>query len=298
MSASHFHPLRAFGFLCAAQIQFALLDAAAKSLSADMGIPLIAAVRHGGQVLLMALVLGPRLGLRLVATQRASLQLYRGLVLGGFTLFFFSALHRLPQAEATAINFIAPFLVMLLAGRWLGERVFRAQWLGALAGFAGVLVLVRPGTALDPLGVAFVLATVACNVVFQILTRKLALTDGVFATMFISALLGMLSAMALLPFQDVLGGWPQHVTGQQLGLFTALAVFGALSQWCLLRAYVESDASFIAPLLFVQLVWSTAAGWAFFDQLPDAVSFAGIVLILVSGVATMLWMRAQRKERA
>jgi drug/metabolite transporter (DMT)-like permease len=65
----------------------------------------------------------------------------------------------------------------------------------------------------------------------------------------------------------------------------------------LLRAYVDSDASFIAPLLFVQLVWSTTAGWAFFDQLPDALSCAGIALILVSGIATMLWVRAHRSVR-
>ena len=295
-AAAHgFHPLRALLLLVGAQTLFALLDATGKSLSRDMGIPLIALVRHAGQALLMVAVLGPRMGRQLIDTKHLALQVWRGLAMAGFTLFFFSALFRLPQAEATAINFIAPFIVMLLAGRMLAEKVARVRWIGAAVGFLGMLVLVRPNSHLDEIGVVFALLTVVCNVSFQLLTRRLALVENSFTTMFISAAISVVISGALLPLQNFWGGWPAHLSAQQLLMLASLGVLGAVSQWCLIRAYVWSSASFIAPLLFMQLVWSTATGYLFFNQLPDRWSLLGILVILGSGVATMFF--AARSEQ-
>ena len=284
---SSFHPLRALALLIGAQTLFALLDATGKTLSRDMGIPLIALVRHAGQAALMLLVLGPRMGAQLFVTGHFALQVWRGLSMAGFTLFFFTALFRLPQAEATAINFIAPFIVMLLAGRLLAEKVGPVRWLGAGIGFLGMLVLVRPGSQLDHVGVVFALLTVVCNVSFQLLTRHLAQLDNSFTTMFISAAVSVVISAALLPLQGWWGGWPSSISTKQILMLTALGVLGAISQWCLIRAYVWSSASFIAPLLFMQLMWSTTTGYLFFGQLPDQYSLLGILVILASGAATM-----------
>lgn len=299
MNSAHppsFHPLRALALLAGAQALFALMDATGKQLASDMGIPLISLVRHAGQALLMIAVLGPRMGRRLVHTRHPWLQLWRGLAMSGFTLFFFTALFRLPQAEATAINFIAPFIVMLLAGHLLGERVTRAKWLGAAVGFLGMMLLVRPGSELDRIGILFALLTLVCNVAFQLLTRRLALIEDSFTTMFYSAAISVLVSAMLLPLQDIWGGWPSGISLQQAAMLLALGVLGAVSQWCFIRAYVWSSASFIAPLLFTQLVWSTAAGYLFFAQLPDALSLLGIAVILASGVATMLYAARARRD--
>ncbi len=295
MSKSHpgFHPLRALALLCGAQVLFAILDATGKTLTNDMGIPLIALVRHAGQAVLMLLVLGPRMGRGLIKTAHPWLQWWRGLAISGFTLFFFTALFRLPQAEATAINFIAPFIVMLLAGYMLNETITRVRWIGAGVGFLGMLLLVRPGSALDPIGIVFVLLTIGCNVAFQLLTRRLAHVDNSFATMFISAVIGMLVSAAMLPLQDLWGGWPTSLAPRQLLMLVSLGVVGAISQWCLIRAYVWSSASFIAPLLFLQLVWSTTMGYLAFGQLPDNVSLLGIAIILFSGALTMFFATRQ-----
>lgn len=292
MSSAHppsFHPLRALALLACAQALFALMDATGKQLAGDMGIPLISLVRHAGQALLMLAVLAPRMGWRLVQTRHRGLQLWRGLAMSGFTLFFFTALFRLPQAEATAINFIAPFIVMLLAGRLLAERVTTAKWLGAAVGFLGMMMLVRPGSDLDRIGIVFALLTLVCNVAFQLLTRRLALVEDSFTTMFCSALISVIVSALLLPLQSIWGGWPSAISLHQAAMLLSLGVLGAVSQWCFIRAYVWSSASFIAPLLFMQLVWSTAAGFAFFGQLPDRTSLLGIAVILASGVATMLY---------
>lgn len=290
-----FHPLRALALLACAQALFALMDATGKMLAADIGIPLIALVRHAGQTLLMLAFLGPRMGLRLIHTRHLWLQCWRGLAMSGFTLFFFTALFRLPQAEATAINFIAPFVVMLLAGQVLGERVSTGKWLGAAVGFLGMMLLVRPGSELDRLGIVFALLTLVCNVAFQLLTRRLALVEDSFTTMFYSAAISVVVSALLLPLQSVWGGWPAALSLHQVLMLLALGVLGGLSQWCFIRAYVWSSATFIAPLLFMQLVWSTATGLLFFGQLPDGLSLAGIGVILASGVATMLYA-ARTKE--
>ena len=293
--ASGFHPLRALALLVGAQSLFALLDAMGKALSYDMGVPLIALVRHAGQALLMVAVLGPRIGRTLFVTRHLDLQVWRGLAMAGFTLFFFTALCRLPQAEATAINFVTPFIVMLLAGRMLAEKVARVRWIGAGVGFVGMLMLVRPNSHLDQIGVMFALLTVVCNVSFQLLTRRLAQIDNSFTTMFISAAVSVVISVALLPLQNYWGGWPASLSSQQLLMLAGLGVLGAISQWCLIRAYVWSSASFIAPLLFMQLLWSTTTGYLFFEQLPDGYSLIGILVILISGAATMLF--AARSEQ-
>ncbi len=284
-----FRPARALLLLVGAHALFTLLDATGKHLARDMGVPLIAFIRHGGQVVLMLAVLGPRHGRALLKSHRPRLQLYRGLAISGFTLFFFSALLRLPQAEATSINFIAPFAVMLLAGPLLGERVGRVRWFGAAGGFLGMLAIIRPGSALDPVGIGFVLLTVVCNVAFQILTRKLATIDNSLATIFQSALIATIVSAAMLPALGLWGAWPQHLDRQEILLLLSLGVTGAIGQWLFIRAYFWSSASFIAPLVFLQVLWAVASGWVFFDQFPDPISLSGMLLVLVSGVATLVF---------
>jgi drug/metabolite transporter (DMT)-like permease len=289
-------PLRALAFLLSAQVFLALLDAASKWLAADMGIPLIAAVRHGTQVLLMLALLGPRLRGRLWRTRRPVEQIVRGLVLGAFSLTFVSSLRYLPQAEATAIIFVGPLVVMLLAGPLLGEHVGGARWLGALAGFVGMLVVVRPGGALAPLGVTFGVLAIVCNVAFQLLTRRLAVADDALTTLFISAVSAAMLSTLLLPWQAAWGGWPAALDTGQVATLLALGGLGALGQWLLLRAYFWAGASFLAPLSYLQLAWSGLTGWFFFAQAPDAVSAFGMGLIAISGIGVMAWeARAARR---
>lgn len=296
--APHTNLPRAFAFLMGAHVLFVLLDATGKALAADMGVPLISLVRHAGHALLMLVALGPSMGMLLVRTAHPVLQLVRGLLLSGFTLFFFTALHHLPQAEATAINFITPFFVMLLAGPLLRETVTWRRWAGAAGGFVGMLLIVRPGAGLAAVGVAFALLTVLCNIGFQMLTRRLAVTENSMATVFLTALVGTAVSVATLPLQQVWGGWPSELTPRHWGLFASLAVTGAVSQWFLIRAYYWSSASFIAPLVFLQIVWATLSGALFFGQWPQALTAAGMIVICASGVGSMISeTRAARRGR-
>ena len=123
----HHNLPRAFAFLVGAHIMFTLLDASGKTLATQMGVPLVTLARHGRQALWMLLVLLPWMGWRglrlLTRTQRPGLQVVRGLLLAGFTFFFFTGLRYLPQAQSTSLLFLTPFFVMLLAGPVLGQKV-------------------------------------------------------------------------------------------------------------------------------------------------------------------------------
>lgn len=280
---------RAVLFLIAAQLCFILMDAAGKALARDMGVPLITLVRHLGHLLLMLLIFAPRMRLVLVRTQRPGLQILRGLVLGCFTLSHFTALSLMPLAETTALLYISPFFIMLASGPLLGERVTLVRWLGTAGGFFGMLLIVRPGNDLPLAGVLFALITMVCNIAFQLLTRKLAQTENMNTSVFLTSAVALLVSTSMLPWQEASGGWPALISPTQWVLFGVLAAAGLVSQLCLMRAYFWSSASFIAPLTFLYICWAVAAGWLFFGQLPDALALFGMTVILASGIGAMWW---------
>ena len=288
--------LKAFLFLLAAHITFVLLDSTGKLLAKDLPVPIIAVARNGFHLLFMALVLGGTMGWSLTKIKHPKLQIPRALALTGFTFFFFTALKTLPLAEATAINFITPFFVMLLAGPALGERVGWWRWLGAGVGFCGMLLVIRPGANLPFWGVVFALLTVACNIAFQLLNRKLSHMDDVRSTIFFAAAIGLAIALAMLPFSSLWGPWPTRLSATQIALLLSMGITGSISQYFLIRAYFYSSASFIATLVYLQIIWATLAGFSLFGQWPDVLTFAGIAVISMSGVGVALFeMRRNRK---
>ena len=286
-------------FLMGAHITFALMDATGKALSRDIAVPLVVLARNGFTLLFMALALLPVMGWALVRIKHLKLQLWRGLALFGFTMFFFTALKFLPQAEATAINFITPFFVMLLAGPLLGEKVGWWRWVATAAGFAGMLLVIRPGANLAVIGVVCALLTMLCNIAFQLLNRKAAQLENPLASVFWSSMVGFTGALCALPLIgqiDALGKIPNALTPMQWALMVSFGLSGSVSQYCLIRAYFYSSASFVATLVYLQIIWAVAAGWGFFGQLPDSITFLGISIITLSGIAVAVFEMLRNKR--
>jgi drug/metabolite transporter (DMT)-like permease len=286
------NPKRAVACLVAAQCMFALMDATGKHLAGSLALPMVVFARNAFTLLVMLLVLVPLMGWAWMRIRNFKLQLVRGLVLFGFTTFFFTALKFLPQAEATAINYLAPLFVMVLAGPVLRERVRWWHWVGVAVGCAGMLLVVRPSAQLVPLGVACALATMVCNVAFQLLNRKAAQTEHPMAAIFFAAGVGAVGAVLTMPAVGSVaawGAWPANISTTQWLLMASFGVTGFLSQYLFLRAYFYSSASFVATLIYLQTIWSVGSGWLFFGQLPDAITFVGIGVITVAGVAVALY---------
>jgi drug/metabolite transporter (DMT)-like permease len=268
-------PLRGALLCISALLLFACMDTTTKYLAERHEIPLIMAARYLGNLLLMLAILGPSHGRRLAAMQRKSLAL-ASLCVG-------SALKYLPVAETTAITFLAPILLVSVAGRFLGERVGWIGWIAALLGFAGVLLIVRPGIGLDPTGVMFVMAAVFCNLSYQFLSRLLAATEQTVALLFYTALVGSLFFGAMLPW---------YLGQEGPGIFDAMlmasvGVYGGLGHFLFTAAFREAPASLLAPL-----------GYLVFGHVPDELSLLGMGIVVSSGVLIALKTRKPPPKRS
>ena len=127
---------------------FAVLDSIVKFLAVRYSVPLLVWARYTLQALAIVLWLGPTMRSDLLRTSQPWLQLARGTILLVSSLLFFNALKYLPLAEATAINYTTPTLVILLSVVVLKERMTLPRWAFVVAGLAGMLFVVRPGAAI------------------------------------------------------------------------------------------------------------------------------------------------------
>jgi drug/metabolite transporter (DMT)-like permease len=281
--AAH-RPLRGALLLILALFLFACLDTTMKYLAVRYQVTLIVAVRYIVNCLLLILLVAPTHGRQLVETQRTGLVLVRGACLAFVSLLMGFALQRIPVAEATAINFLGPMIVVLLAGRLLGERIGLVGWSAAIAGFLGVLLIVRPGSGLDPLGVVFVLLAVSGNAAYQLLSRLLAGTERTVTLLFYTTLIGAIGFGLAFPwFWD--GRVPE---GVELLLFLSLGVTGGLGHFLFTASYRYAPASTLAPMTYLQLLWAGLLGWIVFGHVPDGLSVVGMCVVAASGLAMAL----------
>jgi drug/metabolite transporter (DMT)-like permease len=285
-------PLSAVLLVCGATLCFVLLDSMFKHLSQHLPIPLLVWARWTVQAVAVALWLVPQAGLRaLVRTRKLTAQLFRGAVLIGSSLCFVSALKVMPLAEVTALNYTTPVLVTILAVVFLDERMTRMRVAFVVAGFAGMLLVVRPGGELFQGAALFALGSAWFYAMFQITTRKLADEDWR-ALLFYPALVGAASMTVLLPFLD----WRSPVTLQDGAMIVAAGLLGSLGHFLFQRAFQRAAASAITPFTYVQLVWSTLAGWIAFASFPDGWTLTGMAIITGSGL--LIALHEQRKSRS
>lgn len=271
---------------------FSLLDASAKYLVRDHALVLVVWARYAGQMAVVTPWAWRRVGPGFWRTKHVVLQLVRSALLAAATLSFFGALRYLPIAEASAITFLAPVLVVLLSPWVLGERLRRSRLAAALAGFIGILILLRPGSSILHPSVVLLFLTALCNALYLMLTRKLPNDSGA-TTLFYSALVGTLALAPVVPAAVDLGA----ISGRDALLFALLGGFAGLGHAMLTRAVSTCPASLLAPFTYLQILWATAAGFLVFDHWPDGWSFAGMAVIVASGLA-LAWQERRRARAA
>ncbi|MEP7182081.1 MAG: DMT family transporter [Betaproteobacteria bacterium] len=283
------HPLRrALPLFLFAGLCLSSLDATAKWLVRDHSLLLIVWARYAGQMLVVTPFAWHRAGSGFWRTRRLPLQLLRSTLLLGATLCFFAALRYLPIAEASAVSFLAPVVIVILSGPMLGERPNRWRWITASTGLAGVLILLRPGSAVFHPAAVLLLGMALCNALYQILTRKLA-DESAHATLFYSGLVGTVGVTLVLPWA-LAEGMP---TAGDAALLLTLGLFAGLGHWALIGAYLRAPASLLTPFTYLQMLWATAYGEFVFGQHPDSASAAGMAVIVASGLL-LAWAERRR----
>lgn len=265
-----------------ATLAFAGSDILTKQLTVVHALSLVVAVRYVVNLGLLAAVFGPREGAGLWRTQRTWLVLLRGLCLSAATLTMVLALRLLPVAETVAIIYLAPFAVLVLSGPLLRERVSAWGWVGAAVGFGGVLLILRPGGGLDPLGVVFALVNTGFATAYHLLTRVLTRTETTTAMLFHTALVGtvIFGATTLAAAPAEMPGWID------LALMVLLGVLATGGHMLFTAAYVAAPAGLVAPVGYVHLVWAAILGWLVFGHWPTDLSLVGMALVIAAGALT------------
>lgn len=213
-----------------------------------------------------------------------------------YTLYYL-ALAALPMATTVALYFTAPLMIVVMSVFLLGERVSAARWLAVAAGFAGVLLMVRPGGELFDWAA---LLPVLCGVAYagsMILARVMGTRDSAAAMAFWGnlAFLACAASLALiygrggaaegvhpsLAFLTRGWVWP---TNWDLFLMAACGVIAAVGLTLLTQAYRIAQSSVVAPFEFSFAFWGILWGWLIWGDLPDALGWLGIATIVAAGV--------------
>lgn len=281
---------RAVLLMLGATLCFAGLDANAKHLAQTYPVPMLVWARYTFHCLLMLVTLAPTMGRRLVATTRPLAQITRALMLVCVTGFAMAGFARMPLGESTAFLFINPLLVAALSALVLGERVGAGRWAAVAVGFAGALLIARPGGALDGEGLVWLALAATAYAIYQIQTRQLSPGENVLTMLFYTALVGTVGMTLAAPLY---WGGPTPGPADALAI-CALGLFGGIGHLMLTRAFRDAPASLLSPLLYVQLIWATLLGALFYDHWPDALSIAGMAIIAAASLWLALTVQGRR----
>ncbi len=275
------HRMKAIVLMCAAVTLFSCLDAMAKYIAAhsNMGTAQIVWLRFLGQMLLMAAILGPAAIPSLLNTEKPALQALRSLMLLGTTAFNFLAVQHLRLDQTISIAFLAPLVVAALAGPLLGEWVGWRRALAIVAGFIGVLIVVRPGIAEVHWAFGASFLSMLCYATFMIATRKLSTYDQPLTTLFLGLLAG---AVAGAPIALAHWVWPEG--WQQWLMLLSLGAFGGFGHYLMIFAYRYAPASSVSPFLYFQLLSMVGLGFLLFGDLPDKWTLIGSSVVIASGI--------------
>lgn len=271
---------------------FGALDTTAKIASAAVPVVMVMWWRYLFQALVTGIVLGPLRGRALLRTRRPGLQVLRGLTLVLSSGLAFIALRTLPLAEFSALLMLTPLVITVIAARGLGERIPAWRWAMLLGGFAGALVVIRPGADDFNAAMLLPLAVVAASAAYQLLTAKLVKVDDAGTTHFYTGLTGALVGTALLPLS-----WQALPHAGWWALLVLLGLLSTLGHFLLIQAYGRAPASTLTPYLYCQIGFGTLGGWLAFGDQPDGLSVLGIALIAAFGVAGT-WLDAREARAA
>jgi drug/metabolite transporter (DMT)-like permease len=230
----------------------------------------------------------PRLRVRMRSHAPARQLLRSGLLLAT-TSCFFLALRYLKLADVAILTQASPIFIVAMAALLLRERVGPQRWLGVVAGLIGVIVIVKPGFGFQwasLLGIAAALIYAA----YHIMTRSLAGADHTMTTFFYTPMVG---AVLAAPFALVTWQWPG---GQDLALMCLPGIVGGTGHLLLIMAFARSEASLLAPFFYITIVLAVGTGWAVFDEVPDASTFAGAGLIAAAGL--YVWHRERKAAKS
>jgi len=264
-----------------------LLDVAAKLASDSVPVGQITAARFVVQCALMApFIWVMRLSLRIVRRQWLAM-LFRALCLLVATFCFIAAIRLMPLADALAIVFVAPFIVLLVGKFYLGEDVGYRRVGAAIVGFVGVLFVIQPSFAAFGAVALFPLGTAVAFAFYILVTRGLSRTIHPVTLQFYTGLIASLFCLPAMLLAQGSGSelldpiWPKGIAWSWL---FGVGFFATLSHMMMTYALSMAPSATLAPLQYLELPVATVFGYLVFHDFPNFLSLIGIVIIIGAGL--------------
>lgn len=214
-------------------------------------------------------------------------QLARGLLfIVGSALIVWS-LAELPLATAISILFLSPVFMVLLSVPMLKEHIGHHRWVAVIGGFAGVLIILRPGGMAFQWALLIPLAAAAVNALRDVLTRRMSRSESSMSILFWSNIILMAGGFATLPL-----GWKPVDSGAAMWIVAA-GVFNGTAHFCMIEALRSGEASLLAPIRYTALLWAALFGFLIWGEVPDVWLWAGAAVV----VASSLYMIRHERRR-
>ena len=286
--------LRGILLMCTAAILFPFMNGTAKYLGTKYPMEEVIWIRILSHLVFVSVLFVPQYGLDILRSKRLKSQILASAMLFLSTYLFFKSVSIIPLAEATAITFVGPLMVTVLAVPMLGEQTSLFRVICVVCGFMGALLVIRPGTEVFQPGSLLVVLSALLYSLFQITARQMAGFDRPETTVIYSGIVGSLVMSAIVPF-----AWKTPESLADMAMMGSLGVIGGFGHYCVARALRITKASVIAPFHYLQIIFAVFYGYLVFNNLPDLLTIAGSVVISLAGIA-ICWLeiRASKPDRA
>jgi drug/metabolite transporter (DMT)-like permease len=258
---------------------FTLLDGSAKWLVASVPVIVVVWLRFLIHAIFASALLLPLRGKALIRTSHLRWHAARAVMFVLMTGLNFWALQYLQLAVTSSIFFIVPIVTALIAAPMLGERLDAGRWAAILAGFAGVLIIVRPGSAEFHPAMLLAVVNALLYALFNLMTRRLAAYDSPETMQYLPA---VGAAILLAPF--ALAGWESPQGWLEWTVACLLGALGGFGHYLLAAAHRYAPATVLAPFLYQQVVYMAIFGYVIFGDVPAPAVWAGAAIVVASGL--------------
>jgi drug/metabolite transporter (DMT)-like permease len=278
--------LRSLGLMALGILLLTANDATSKYLVQSHPIGQVVGLRQASTLLVLIpyMIFFSRWSLLRVVDLRG--QLMRGTLFIIGSMLIVWSLGELPLATAITMLYISPIFMVILSVPLLGERISRHRWVAVIGGFAGVLIIMRPGGAGFQWALMLPLLAAMVNALRDVLTRKLARTETSISILFWSNIILMTGGFMTLPM-----GWAP-VSAHDAFWFVAAGIFNGTAHFCIIDALRTGEASALAPIRYTALLWAALLGFVVWGDVPELWLLAGAT---VSVGSSLYMIRAERR---
>lgn len=283
--------------LCGGVMIFSVQDAIIKSISGAYPVTMAIVIRCLVALPILVVMVQMETGITKIASRNWPILVIRGLILLVAYTAYYMALPALPLAEAVALYFTAPIIVTVLAGPVLGEKVSFRSWMALLAGFAGVMIILQPGSALFEPAAFLCILSAATYALSMVIARRIGVTEPATVMAFYQNGVYLVGAALMALTFNMLGitelghpsldflvrPWTMPVMDDLL-LMALCGVIAAIAMSLLTHAYRTAEANLVTIFEYTGIIWAPIWGFLFFGEIPSWTTGAGAALIIAAGI--------------